>query len=40
MKLLELLITEVTIKIQINGNKAHNAFLKKYTPEQAKSLLV
>lgn len=38
--LLNLLITEATIKIQKNGDKAHNAFLKKYTPEQAKSLLV
>lgn len=40
IELLELLITEVTTKIQKNGDKAHNAFLKKYTPEQAKSFLV
>jgi len=38
--LLHLLITEATTKIQKNGEKAHNAFLKKYTPEQAKSFLV
>ena len=40
IELLNLLITKTTIKIQENGDKAHNAFLKKYTPEQAKSLLV
>ena len=40
IKLLGLLIKEATIKIQKSGDKAHNAFLKKYTPEQAKCLLV
>jgi hypothetical protein len=40
IELLNLLITEATIKIQKNGDKAHNAFLKKYTPEQAQNLLV
>lgn len=38
--LLDLLITEARIKIQKTGDKAHNTFLKKYTPEQAKSLLI
>nr|WP_121272491.1 hypothetical protein [Pedobacter schmidteae] len=40
IELLDLLIKEVTIKIQNSGDRAHNAFLKKYTPEQAKCLLV
>ncbi|MBE8714794.1 hypothetical protein [Sphingobacterium hungaricum] len=40
IELLELLITEATIKIQKNGDKAHNAFLRKYTPERARSFLV
>lgn len=40
IELLALLITEATTKIQKHGEKAHNAFLKKYPPEQAKSFLV
>lgn len=40
IELLDLLTKEATIKIQNSGDKAHNAFLKKYTPEQAKFLLV
>lgn len=40
IELLELLITEATIKIQKNGDKVHNAFLKKYPPEQARSFLI
>ncbi|RQO64356.1 hypothetical protein DBR40_25805 [Pedobacter sp. KBW01] len=38
--LVDLLIKEATIKIQKSGDKAHNAFLQKYTPEQAKCFLV
>lgn len=40
IELLDLLIKEATIKIQKSGDKAHNAFLQKYTPRQAKSFLV
>lgn len=40
IELLDLLITETTIKIQKNGDKAHNAFLKNYLPDQAMSFLV
>ncbi|WP_316812900.1 hypothetical protein [Pedobacter heparinus] len=38
--LLNLLIKEVEVKIQKNGDKAHNAFLKNISPEQAKAYLV
>lgn len=40
IELLDLLITETTIKIQKNGDKAHYAFLKNYSPEQAMSFLI
>ncbi|TKC06672.1 hypothetical protein FA048_15825 [Pedobacter polaris] len=40
IELLQLLIEEADVKIQKNGDKAHNAFLKNYTREQAKSFLV
>lgn len=40
IELLDLLITETTTKIQKNGDRAHNAFLKKYTPKQANSFLL
>lgn len=40
LELCGLLIEEMLIKIQKQGDKTHNAFLQKYTPEQAKPLLV
>jgi len=40
LELFELLIEETSDKIQKHGDKAHNAFLQKYTPEQAKSFLI
>lgn len=40
MELLKLLIKETSDKIQKHGDKAHNEFLQKYPPEQARSLLV
>ena len=39
-ELLTLLIEEASVKIQKHGDKAHNAFLNRYTPEQAKCFLV
>ena len=40
LELLNLLIKKVEVTIQKNGDKAHNAFLKEYSPEQAKVYLV
>ncbi|WP_316789638.1 hypothetical protein [Pedobacter frigoris] len=40
MELFSLLIKEVEVKIQKNGDKTHNAFLQNISPEQAKVFLV
>lgn len=40
LELLDLLIKEASEKIQKHSDKAHNAFLQKYTPQQARHLLV